>query len=91
VPLCRIMPRNHNRPKRAIMPINYASLQRLAQALTGGKCCLRIGSAQLTAADCEKSTGMREWSVAEIEQKCRTDHPQLSSPMVEPRVPSADM
>ena len=31
VPLCRIMPRNHNRPKRAIMPINYASLQRLAQ------------------------------------------------------------
>jgi hypothetical protein len=34
VPLCRIMPRNHNRPKRAIMPINYASLQRLAQRLT---------------------------------------------------------
>jgi hypothetical protein len=25
--------------------------------VTGGKCCLRIGSAQLTAADCEKSTG----------------------------------
>eukprot|EP01043_Picozoa_sp_COSAG02_P113275 COSAG02_NODE_49518_length_326_cov_0.903084_2_plen_38_part_01 len=25
--------------------------------MTGGKCCLRIGSAQLTAPDCEKSTG----------------------------------
>jgi hypothetical protein len=31
VPLCRIMPRNQNRPKRAIMPINYASLQHVAQ------------------------------------------------------------
>jgi hypothetical protein len=25
--------------------------------VTGGKCCLRIESAQLTAPDCEKSTG----------------------------------
>eukprot|EP01047_Picozoa_sp_COSAG01_P052150 COSAG01_NODE_5455_length_4255_cov_2.391963_9_plen_27_part_01 len=25
--------------------------------MTGGKCCLRIGSAELTAPECEKSTG----------------------------------
>jgi hypothetical protein len=32
--------------------------------VTGGKCCLRIGSAQLTAPGCEKSTGtsMARWN-----------------------------
>ena len=31
--------------------------------VTGGKCCLRIGSAELIALDCEKSTGtsMARW------------------------------
>eukprot|EP01047_Picozoa_sp_COSAG01_P036294 COSAG01_NODE_2830_length_6998_cov_17.705754_7_plen_78_part_00 len=32
--------------------------------MTGGKCCLRIGSAQLTAPECEKSTAgsMARWN-----------------------------